>query len=247
MGMEGKLTKDRMGANMPVHAPTCTSDPVIYYRKGRTLIFTYETEDKAAASLLPSQLRLTDVPTVSVFFNDFPWTTVGRYKEVVQAIHCLYGGQEAYYCVHLILDQEAPILGGRERAGFPKKLGYIEAIAESDLMGGFFERPKGIRICSCLMRPETPLEMPPDGTTVKFINLRAIPAPESDKKFSLLELVQMDMIQHPIEMWSGKGSCYFTGASDFDPWHHLPIKKMFASVFTVMDFELTNTRILETL
>jgi len=247
MGQSGKLTVEKMGANMPVNAPAYGPGPVYYYKKARLLIFNYETDEEAAANLLPPQLKLTDTPTVSVLFNDFEFSTAGRYKEAVQAINCLYGEQEAYYCVHLILDQDAPILAGREVAGFPKKLGHIELVTQSDLMAGYFDQPTGIRICSGVMRPEMPLDMPADGTTWKLINLRAIPAPEQDKKFSLLELVQTDMVQHPIEMWSGPGNCYFTGASELDPWHHLPVKKMLGCVFYVMDFELASFRILETL
>ena len=190
MGQRGKLNVDEMGANVPVNAPAYGPGPIHYWRNARLLIFSYETDEEAAANLLPPQLELTDTPTAAVFFNDMRWSTCGPYKEVVQAISCGYGDQEAYYCVDLVLDQDAPILAGREVAGFPKKLGHIHLIAESDLMGGYFERPDKIRICSGLMRPEIPLDMPPDGTGVKWLNLRAIPSPEEDKKFSLLELVE---------------------------------------------------------
>lgn len=247
MGLKGRLTREKMATNVPIHAPTFGTGHSHYWKNARLLIFNYETDGEAAANLLPPQLELTDTPTASVFFNDMNWSTVGRYKEVAQVINCRHGKEEGHYCVHLVLDQEAAIIGGREFAGFPKKSGHIEFIQESDLMGGYFDRPSGIRICSGLMRSEKPMDMPPDGNIVKWFNVRAIPSPEEGGGFSLLELVQLDMIQHPIEMWVGTGNCYFTGASDFDPWHCLPAKRMLGCVFAVMDFDLGNGRILESL
>ena len=148
---------------------------------------------------------------------------------------------------HLMLDAEVPVLAGRELYGFPKKMGVVEFVQQEDLMAGYVERPRGIRICSGVLRPEQPANPLPDGTALKTCALRVIPSPEKDKRHSLVELIQTDMIFSSTELWSGPGSCQFTGASVLDPWHRLPMKKMIASTYMLGDFILPEGKILQTL
>ncbi len=77
MGQSGRLTMEKMGANIPVNAPAYGPGPIHYWKKARLLIFNYETDEEAAANLLPPQLKLTDTPTAAGFFNDMQWSTCG--------------------------------------------------------------------------------------------------------------------------------------------------------------------------
>ena len=126
-------------------------------------------------------------------------------------------------------------------------MGHVEFVHEEDLIAAYVERPRGIRICSGVMRTEQMLEPLPDGTPLKGCSLRAIPSPEKDKDHSLVELIQTDLVASSVEMWTGPGSCHFTGASALDPWHKLPVKEMMSSIYMVLDFELSYGRVLETL
>jgi acetoacetate decarboxylase len=246
MGLQGRLTKDNLAATMPVDAPAYHRKP-FHYKKARWMRFDFETDAEAAAALLPEQLTLPDTPTASLSFVDYTWSSLGPYRESILAIQAICGGEELFYLTHLILDRDTPILVGREVYGFPKKMGHVEFVQEEDLMAAYVERPRGIRICSGIMRAEQPLEPLPDGTPLKACSLRVIPSPEKDKDHSLIELIQTDLVVSSVEMWTGPGSCHFTGASALDPWHKLPVKEMMSCIYMVFDFELGYGRVLETL
>ncbi len=246
MGVQGRLTKNKMGTNMPVDAPAYHRKP-FYYKKARWLRFEYETDADCAAELLPEQLSLTDRPTASLSFADYPWSTIGVYREAILSIQAIYGEEEFSYLTYLVLDKNTPILVGRELYGFPKKMGCVEFVQDEDLTAAYMERPRTIRICSGVMRPEQQLEPLPDGTPLKGCALRVIPSPEKDQDHSLVELIQTELILSSIEMWTGPGGCHFTGASVLDPWHKVPVKQMLGSSYMIFDFELSYGRILETL
>lgn len=246
MGLQGRLTRASMGTTMPADAPAFHRKP-FYFRRARLLRFDYETEPEAAAQLIPEQLRLTDPATAFLFINEYPWSTVGAYREAVLGINVLYGEQLLHYLSHLMLDRTVPILGGREVYGIPKKMGVVVFTEHEDVMAGYVERPKGIRICSGVLRPEQPVDPLPDGTALPSCSLRIIPHPEKGKDHSLIELIQADLVFSSVEMWSGPGNCHFTGASVLDPWHKLPVKNMIAATYSVGDFILAEGRILETL
>ena len=246
MGLQGRLTKDKMATTMPVDAPAYHRKP-FYYKKTRWMRFDYETDAESAAELLPEQLSLPDTPTASLNFVDYSWSSIGPYHEAILAIQAIYDDEELFYLTHLILDRDTPILVGRDHYGFPKKMGCVEFVQEEDLTAAYVERPRGIRICSGVMRLEQPLEPLPDGMPLKACSLRVIPSPEKDKDHSLVELIQTDLVVSSMEMWTGPGSCHLTGASALDPWHKLPIKEMMSCVYMIFDFELSYGRILETL
>jgi len=90
----------------------------------------------------------------------------------------------------------------------------------------YAERPRGIRICSGVMRDEMVFSPMDEGSAVSQIVLRAIPSPEENTRHSLLELVKVDYIIEKGEMSFGPGNCSFPGESELDPWHRLPVRKM---------------------
>ena len=96
MGAPGKLSKDRLGYSLPVDAPLYQRLP-IYYKHVSMLLFDYVTDAEDAANLLPTALELVDPPTVTLVFAEYPWSTLGPYNEVAQALKCTYRGQPVYY------------------------------------------------------------------------------------------------------------------------------------------------------
>lgn len=246
MEVQGTLTRGKMASTLPVDAPAYHRKP-FYFKGARLLRFDYETDADTAAQLVPDKLRLADPATAFLLINEYPWSTLGPYREAVLGVNVFHGDRPLHYISHLMLDSDTPILAGRELYGFPKKMGVIEFAQQGDVLAGVVERPKGIRICSAVFRPEQPLDPPPDGSPLQTCALRVIPSPEKDMLHSLVELIQTDMILSSVEVWTGTGSCHFPGISALDPWHNLPVKKMAAATYSVADFVLPEGKILETL
>jgi len=253
MGLAGQLTKQQFGFSLPVDASLYYPLPIVY-KDVRMMLFDYLTDAAAAAALLPAPLELTDVPgqpnqaLVKLLFADYPWTTLGPYREVAQALVCTFQGKPLLYAVRLHVTADTAMAAGREIAGFPKKLGHIEFVEEESFFC-HLERPRGLRICTAALQPISriltipipagapPKLPPPYNMTVPlppatgqplplvlpFASLRVIPNPVEGSAPSLAQLITTMWLLESGEIWSATGSCQFTGASNFDPYHKLPI------------------------
>ena len=240
MGIRGKLARERFGPSMPVHAPLVQNLPV-YFRNARVAFFQYVTDGEQAAELLPTALELTDPPTAMLALIEYPWTTIGPYNEAIQYLVCNHRDRMVQYVPHILVTSDVAMAGGREGYGYPKKIAHIEFSRENEILAGFVERPRGYRICSGLMRPERPLD-PAGMTILPNVCLRLIPASAGPM---LAELIEVGSDMRIKELWAGSGSCHFTGVSDLDPWHRIPVCKILGCVYAVADFELTQGRVLE--
>lgn len=242
MGIKGKLTREHFGPSMPVHAPLFSSLPT-YFRNARLALFQYATDGEQAAELLPSSLELADPPMALLALIEYPWTTIGPYREAIQSLVCTYNGRAVQYIPNILVTNDAAMAGGREAYGYPKKIAHIEFVRENEIIACYVERPRGFRICSGLMRPEKPLH--PSGLQIPpNICLRVIPASAGPMAAELIE-VGWDM--RIKELWAGSGSCHFTGISDLDPWHKIPVRQNLSCVYATADFELKEGRVIESI
>jgi len=226
MGTPGKLTKDQFGYSMPPNAPLYNPFPV-HYRDARVLSISYLTDLEAAAALLPSQLELSDTPVATAIFADYPWSTVGNYKEVAQVVSCTYQGRDVVYAVHFHVTTAAAMSAGREIAGFPKKIGHIEFEID-EMYSSYLDRPKDVRICTGIFTPVRQVEgaLP---AKREYVSLRVMPNPQDAAQPSLSQLIGTEWVLGPGEIWGGIGQCHFTGASPQDPYHALPVVKTLES------------------
>jgi len=248
MGIPGRFTKDQFGYSIPLNAPLYHKFPVVY-RDARVVSIEYDTDLDAALALLPSQLEVDEEKPVKVtaIFADYPWSTVGSYKEVAQVLHCKYKHHDKYkdldmlYAVHFHVTTAEAMSAGREIAGFPKKIGDIEFDGDKTYASRL-ESPAGVCICSAQFTPVQKVVNPKDKEPVlptekKYVSLRVIPNPEHEFEPSLRQLIGTKWILGPGEVWGGVGQLHLTAASSQDPYHKLPIKKITASTLFLGSME----------
>jgi acetoacetate decarboxylase len=220
----------------------------MYYRNGRWAIFHYETDGEQAARLLPSSLELTDPPTALLVLIEYPWTSIGPYNEALQFLVCTHRGRLVQYVPNIFVTNDAAMAAGREIWGYPKKIGHIDFVRENEILAGYVERPRGFRICAGLMRVERPMALsaldPSSAPLLPTVCLRMIPAAESPQ---LAELIEVGVEVRIQELWAASGSCHYTGISEIDPWHKVPVRRMLQCAYATGDCELTAGRILETI
>jgi acetoacetate decarboxylase len=240
MGVRGRLAKERFGASMPVHASLFPALPV-YFRNARFVLFQYTTDGEHAAELLPAALELTEPATAVLALIEYPWTTIGPYREAIQFLVCTFQGRAVQYVPHILVTSDVAMAGGREAYGYPKKIAHIEFVRENEILGGYVERPRGFRICSGVIRPERPLD-PSDWPLLPNVCLRVIPASAGPQSAELIEVGSDVRIK---ELWAGSGSCHFAGISELDPWHRIPVRQTVSCLYLVADFELKEGRVLE--
>lgn len=243
-GTPGRLTPDRFGFSMPPSDPPFDKPPY-YYRGIEMMAFAYETDDDAAAAIVPEGLTIAHSPAIAqLIFTNFHFSTLGAYTEAILGVSCLWEGEPVTYCSNLLVTNEVGLIGGREPYGFPKLFGEVEWVKEHEIISAYAERPKGKRICTGVMRPRDILA-PDDIVTPPLVTLKIIPSPEEGAPPEVCELVKTPIDFSLIvgsdgrgEGFSGPGNVTFDSPSAVDPWHRMPVRRMVASSWGRYNFVL---------
>lgn len=100
------------------------------------VIIVYRTDPEALRAVVPEPLEIAE-PLVKYEFIRMPDSTgFGDYTESGQVIPVLYKGEPGTYVHSMYLDDDAPIAGGREIWGFPKKLAFPKLKTEGEVVLG---------------------------------------------------------------------------------------------------------------
>ena len=120
---------------MPLTSPSFPPGPYRFVNR-EFLIVTYRTDPQALRAVVPEPLQIGE-PLVKYEFIRMPDSTgFGDYTESGQVIPVTLDGQHGGYVHSMYLDDEAPIAGGRELWGFPKKLAAPSLTVERDTLLG---------------------------------------------------------------------------------------------------------------
>ena len=121
--------------SMPLTNPSFPPGPYRFYNR-EYFVITYRTDPEALAAVVPEPLEIIE-PVVKYEFIRMPDSTgFGDYTETGQVIPVRFKGENGSYVHSMYLDDEAPIAGGRELWGFPKKLAKPKLAIESDALVG---------------------------------------------------------------------------------------------------------------
>src|SRR3979409_708514 len=125
----------RTAYSMPLTSPSFPPGPYRFFNR-EYFIITYRTDPEALAAVVPEPLEFTE-PIVKYEFIRMPDSTgFGDYTETGQVIPVRLNGEEGAYPHAMYLDDDAPIAGGRELWGFPKKRATPKIAVESDVLVG---------------------------------------------------------------------------------------------------------------
>ena len=120
---------------MPLTSPAFPRGPYRFVNR-EFLIVTYRTDMDALRAVVPEPLQITE-PIVKYEFIRMPDSTgFGDYTESGQVIPVTFEGVAGGYVHSMYLNDEAPIAGGRELWGFPKKLAAPKIVTETDTLVG---------------------------------------------------------------------------------------------------------------
>jgi len=170
-------------------------------------IITYETDPELLRAILPPGLELVS-PHVKYEFIRMPDSTgFGDYTESGQVIPVRYKGEEGIFTISMFLDCHAPIAGGREIWGFPKKLAKPKLIVEEDVLLGTLDYGS-VRIATATMGYK---HKPVDTNTIlaavkkPVFLLKNIPGVDGKPEINQLTRTCLtDITVHGA--WSGPGS-----------------------------------------
>jgi acetoacetate decarboxylase len=134
---------------MPLTNPSYPRGPYRFVNR-EYLIIAYRTDPGALRAVIPAPLEFTE-PVVKYEFIRMPDSTgFGNYTESGQVIPVTFNGKSGSYVHSMYLDDDAPIAGGREIWGFPKKLAKPKLRARKDTLVGTLDYG-GIRVANGTM------------------------------------------------------------------------------------------------
>ena len=120
---------------MPLTNPAFPPGPYRFVNR-EFLIVTYRTDPDALRAVVPEPLQFTDAIVKYEFIRMPNSTGFGDYTESGQVIPVTFNGRAGGYVHSMYLNDEAPIAGGRELWGFPKKLASPSMVVETDTLVG---------------------------------------------------------------------------------------------------------------
>lgn len=134
---------------MPATCPSYPRGPYRFINR-EYLIIAYRTDPDAIRAVVPEPLEVRD-PIVKYEFIRMPDSTgFGDYTESGQVIPVRFEGKDGGYVHSMYLNDDAPIAGGREIWGFPKKLAEPSLAAHKDALVGTLDYG-GIRVANGTM------------------------------------------------------------------------------------------------
>lgn len=234
------MTEDEVKARafaMPLTNPAFPPGPYRFVDR-EYLIVTYRTDPEALRAVIPAPLEMTQ-PIVKYEFIRMPNSTgFGDYTESGQVVPVRFQGQDGGYVHAMYLDDEAPIAGGRELWGFPKKLAAPKMTVEKDtLLGVLRYGPVPVAVATMGYKHRA---LPHDGilaslTAANFL-LKIVPHVDGTPRIC-------ELVRYFCEDVTVKGA--WDGPAALELFHHalapvaqLPVREVISGVHIVSDLTL---------
>lgn len=234
------MTEDdvrRRAFAMPLTSPAYPPGPYRFVNR-EYLIITYRSDPAILEKVVPAPLKVHE-PMVKFEFMKMPDTTgFGDYCEAGQVIPVSFRGEVGGYQHGMYLNDHAPIAGGRELWGFPKKLGDPDLRVVKDTLVGTLDI-NGIRIATGTMGyKRVTLETKPvfDSLSAPTFLLKIIPHVDGAPR--ICEIVSYTLQDLVIKgAWKGPGALALTPHA-MAPVAELPVLEIVSTVHILTDLTL---------
>jgi acetoacetate decarboxylase len=222
---------------MPLTAPSYPRGPYRFIDR-EYMIITYRTDLAALRAVVPEPLEIGE-PLVKYEFIRMPNSTgFGNYTESGQVIPVTYKGKAGGFVHSMYLDDDAPIAGGREIWGFPKKLAQPSITAEKDVLLGTLDYG-AVRVATGTMGyKHTALDLKKIKTAMAEPNFLLKIIPHVDCTPRICELVR-----YHLEDVTVKGA--WTSPAALELFEHalapvskLPVREVISGVHILADLTL---------
>ncbi|ACB96267.1 acetoacetate decarboxylase [Beijerinckia indica] len=222
---------------MPLTSPAFPRGPYRFVDR-EFLIITYRTDPDKLRAVIPAPLEF-DEPIVRYEFIRMPDSTgFGDYTESGQIIPVTFYGHKGNYSHSMYLNDEAPLAGGRELWGFPKKLASPSLTRESDhLLGTLDYGPTRIATATMGYKHQpADLEAVKKSFETPNYLLKIIPNPDGTPR--ICEIVQYPLIDVTVKgAWTGPGALALTPHA-LAPVADLPVLEVISTIHILSDLTL---------
>ena len=227
----------RQAFAMPLTSPAFPIGPYRFYHR-EFLIITYRTDPEKLRQIVPEPLQVEE-PLVRFEFIRMPDSTgFGDYTESGQVSPVSYRGRKGGYTLCMFLDDEAPLAGGRELWGFPKKLAKPSLRNEQDVLLGTLDYGP-VRIATGTMgykHKEADLAAVKASLSVPNFLLKIIPHVDGSPR--ICELVEYHLADIDLKgAWTGPAGLTLASHA-MAPIAELPVLEVISATHLVADLTL---------
>jgi len=243
-------------ASMPLASPSYPKGP--YRFIGREyLIITYESDPEAIRAQLPEPLEPDGSNTILYEFIKMPDSSgFGSYIESGIVIPAKLNGEAVNFTSQMYLDIEAPISGGREIWGFPKKLARPALDVREDTLTGTLHYAGECVALGTMRYKQEQITYDLKGETVctscvetlakkmgkTQVNLKFIP--DVDGSPAIAQLVAYNLSDIEVRgAWSGPARLHLVPHVNA-PVADLPVRKVIGGMHFIADLTLPYGRVL---
>src|SRR5260370_11026844 len=222
---------------MPLTNPAFPPGPYRFWNR-EFFVVAYRTDLDALRAVVPAPLEIAD-PIVKYEFIKMPDSTgFGDSTETGQVIPVRFQGQEGAYVHWMYLDDEAPIAGGRELWGFPKKFATPRVTHESDFIVGTLHYGPVLCVTMTLGYKHKIIPTGPIAAALAQPNFLLKIIPHVDASPRICELVRYHMTDFVV-----KGAWSSPAALELHPHAladvaRLPVREVVSCVHYVADLTL---------
>ncbi|HEX7349103.1 MAG TPA: acetoacetate decarboxylase [Rhodanobacteraceae bacterium] len=223
--------------SMPLTSPSYPRGPYRFINR-EFMNIVYRTDADALRAVVPEPLTF-DEPLVKFEFIRMPDSTgFGDYTEAGQVIPVKFNGIAGGYSHAMFLNDEAPIAGGREIWGFPKKLASPSLEVEADTLVGKLDYGS-IRIATATMGYKyTKLDLAKMKQAVEAPSFLLKIIPHVDGTPRICELVQYECSEVNVKgAWSGPAALQLFEHA-LAPVARLPVREVVSASHIVTDLTL---------
>jgi acetoacetate decarboxylase len=222
---------------MPLTNPAYPPGPYRFNDR-EFLIITYRTDPEKLRAVVPEPLEV-DEPLVKYEFIRMPDSTgFGSYTETGQVIPVRLRGRKGGYSHCMFLDDEAPIAGGRELWGFPKKLAKTTLHIQTDQLVGTLDYGP-VRVATATMGyKHKPVDLDAVRAALAAPNFLLKIIPHVDGTARICELVEYYLEDVTVKgAWTGPVALSLAPHA-LAPVAELPVLEVVSAVHMICDLTL---------
>lgn len=244
------MTRDEIlqSLSMPVFSPSYPAGPYRFMRR-EYLIITYESDPDVVRAALPEELEPAG-PGRNICF--YEWMNMpdssgfGDYVESGSGIVATYKGEPCNFSVQMYLNDDPPIVAGREIWGFPKKWGEPELKVARDTLTGKLNYDGELVAMGTMAYKHVSLESKLDDVKKSVgklnVNLKLIPDVDGKPKIAQLVGYRLeDIVVHGA--WDGPARLHLVPHVNCRV-ADLPVKRIVGGRHQVVDFTLPYGKVL---
>jgi acetoacetate decarboxylase len=242
------MTRDQILklSSMPASSPSYPLPPFRFINREYMTVI-YESDPDAIRAAVPEPL--VPDPSNQVFFECIRMpdsSGFGDYTESGLVIPCHYEGTPCSFVAQMYLDDEAPIAGGREIWGFPKKFASPKLEVVSDTLTATLDYA-GQRVATATMAYKYEnLSRHPAKTAASIRKLQVLLKliPDVDGKPKIAQLVGLHITEVTVKgSWSGPARLHLMPHVNA-PVADLPVRKVLGGRHFVADLTLPGGHVL---